>query len=65
MENLPILFSDNQRAIRAYKKLGLTHEGAVRAMLYREGQRHDLLIMNILRPEWEQQQAAKRQPPST
>ncbi len=26
-------------------------------MLYRDGQRHDLLFMGILRPEWEKQQA--------
>jgi RimJ/RimL family protein N-acetyltransferase len=52
------VFSYNKRAIRAYEKCGFTHEGMQRSGLYRDGQRHDVLLMGILRPEWEAQQSA-------
>jgi RimJ/RimL family protein N-acetyltransferase len=54
------VFSYNQRAIRAYEKVGFVHEGTLRSALYRDGQRFDMLLMGILRPEWEQQQAAQQ-----
>ncbi len=54
------VFAYNQRAIRAYEKVGFVHEGALRAALYRDGQRYDQLFMGILRPEWEQQQLAEQ-----
>lgn len=47
------VFSYNPRAVKAYEKVGFVHEGQARAMLYRDGQRHDFLYMGILRPEWE------------
>jgi RimJ/RimL family protein N-acetyltransferase len=47
------VYSYNTRAIRAYEKVGFVHEARHRAMLYRDGQRHDMLLMGILRPEWE------------
>jgi RimJ/RimL family protein N-acetyltransferase len=50
------VFSYNQRAIRVYEKVGFVQEGAMRAALYRDGQRHDMLLMGILRPEWEERQ---------
>ena len=43
----------NTRAIRAYEKVGFSHEGAARAMHYRDGQRFDMLYMGTLRSEWE------------
>ncbi len=46
------VFSYNTRAIRAYEKVGFVHEGILRAALYRDGQRHDILYMSVLRPEW-------------
>lgn len=55
------VFSYNPRAIRAYEKVGFVHEGAMRAALYRDGQRHDMLLMGILRPEWEEQQQAMQE----
>ncbi len=51
------VFAYNQRAIRAYEKVGFVHEGALRGALYRDGQHWDNLFMGILRPEWEAQQA--------
>jgi RimJ/RimL family protein N-acetyltransferase len=47
------VFGYNTRAIRAYEKAGFVHEGRTRAMLYRDGQRHDMIYMSVLRPEWE------------
>lgn len=46
------VFSYNPRAIRVYEKVGFQHEGRMRAVLFRDGQRHDMLIMSVLRPEW-------------
>ncbi len=55
------VFSYNPRAIRAYEKVGFVREGTLRSALYRDGQRFDMLVMGILRPEWEQQQEAVQQ----
>ena len=46
------VFGYNQRAIRSYEKAGFMKEGVIRGMLAREGQRHDVHIMGILREEW-------------
>lgn len=46
------VFSYNTRAIRSYEKVGFTHEGAQREMLYRDGVYYDMLVMSILRREW-------------
>lgn len=46
------VFEYNPRAIRSYEKAGFHHEGRVRCLLNREGQRWDLLYMGILREEW-------------
>ncbi len=51
------VFAYNQRAIRAYEKVGFVHEGALRGAIFRDGQHWDNLFMGILRPEWEAQQA--------
>ena len=46
------VFEYNPRAIRSYEKAGFLKEGVVRALVSREGQRHDVHIMGILRDEW-------------
>jgi RimJ/RimL family protein N-acetyltransferase len=46
------VFAFNQRAIRAYEKIGFVHEGVRRQALFREGRYHDVLLMAILREEW-------------
>ena len=51
------VFGYNQRAMRSYEKVGFIHEVTQRAALYRDGQRHDILVMGLLRREWEDQQA--------
>src|SRR5262249_32667781 len=47
------VFSYNERARHVYEKVGFVLEGTQRAAIYREGERFDMLIMGILRPEWE------------
>lgn len=46
------VFEYNPRAIRSYEKAGFRHEGRLRKLLHREGQRWDNLYMGILREEW-------------
>ena len=48
------VFSDNQRAIRVYEKIGFVHEGRQREAEYHGGHYHDLLFMSMLRSEWEE-----------
>ena len=47
------VFSYNPRAIHVYEKLGFVREGVSRSALYRDGQRHDVILMGLLRPEWD------------
>ncbi len=46
------VFEYNPRAISSYEKVGFVHEGRMRGLLYRDGQRYDLIFMGILRDEW-------------
>ncbi len=47
-------FADNARAQRAYAKLGFTHDGVLRQAYRRaDGTRADLVLMAILKSEWE------------
>ena len=47
------VFGYNHRAIALYEKIGFTREGVYRECLHRDGQRHDMILYGILRPEWE------------
>jgi RimJ/RimL family protein N-acetyltransferase len=47
------VYENNQRAIRSYEKAGLTIEGRLRQAHYDEGQFYDVILMSILRSEWE------------
>lgn len=44
---------DNQGGIRAYKKAGFVDEGRLRQAVYRDGKYYDLLIMSVIRSEWD------------
>ena len=44
----------NYRAIKAYENVGFVHEGAKREATYRDGVYMDMLMMSVLRPEWDQ-----------
>jgi RimJ/RimL family protein N-acetyltransferase len=47
------VFSYNDRSISLIEKLGFRHEGVFREFLRRDGERHDMLLYGLLRPEWE------------
>lgn len=47
------VFSYNLRARHSYLKCGFQIEGRVRGNLKRGGARHDLILMGILRDEWQ------------
>jgi RimJ/RimL family protein N-acetyltransferase len=46
------VIADNEPAIRAYERAGFRQEGAVRGAVLRDGRRHDLIMMGLLRDEW-------------
>lgn len=48
------VFEYNQRARRAYEKLGFIDEGHIRGEFLRQGERWDLIYMGLLREEWQQ-----------
>ncbi len=47
------VFAENERAVRAYEKVGFKHEGRFRESEWRHGRWHDMLYMSILRDEWQ------------
>jgi RimJ/RimL family protein N-acetyltransferase len=47
----------NNGGIRAYEKVGFQHEGRKRSIVYRDGTRYDLIVMGVLRAEWEAKHA--------
>lgn len=47
------VLSHLQEAIGFYTRMGFSREGLLRDEVFREGQFQDVLIMSILRPEWE------------
>jgi diamine N-acetyltransferase len=47
------VFEDNKRAIRAYEKAGFVHEGRKRQAMYKGGRYKDILLMSVLRSEWD------------
>ncbi|MFW9847602.1 MAG: GNAT family N-acetyltransferase [Candidatus Thorarchaeota archaeon] len=44
----------NKRAIGFYTKVGFTKGGHLRELAYRNGRRYDVVIMDILKPEFEE-----------
>ena len=48
------VFGYNDRAQALYLRLGFTEEGRLREHLERDGRRHDVILMGLLRREWEQ-----------
>jgi RimJ/RimL family protein N-acetyltransferase len=43
----------NKGGIKAYEKVGFQLEGRKRSMVYRDGKRFDVIVMGILREEWQ------------
>ena len=59
------VFDYNERALALYRGLGFQHEGAMRQFLERDGERHDMYLMGLLRPEWQERaESDGRIPPS-
>ena len=48
------VFENNPRAIRAYEKAGFVHEGRRRQGIYKNGQYLDILLMSVIRSEWQE-----------
>jgi RimJ/RimL family protein N-acetyltransferase len=46
---------NNPGAIRAYEKAGYVREGVQRQAVFADGQYYDMIVMSVLRPEWEAQ----------
>jgi RimJ/RimL family protein N-acetyltransferase len=44
--------SNNPRAIRCYEKVGFMHEGSMRQAEYQDGKYFDLIMMSVLKHEW-------------
>lgn len=51
------VFEYNPRALRSYLKIGFVVEGSLRERLRRDGRRWDMLLMGVLREEWEKASA--------
>jgi diamine N-acetyltransferase len=49
------VFESNQRAIKAYERVGFQVEGRLREDRFHQGRFEDTLIMGILRDEWKSQ----------
>ena len=47
------VFETNRRAIRTYEKAGFVHEGRRRQDIFQEGRFIDVLLMSVLRSEWQ------------
>jgi diamine N-acetyltransferase len=47
------VFETNPRAIRAYEKAGFVHEGRRRQDMFKDGCYFDVLLMSVLRSEWQ------------
>jgi RimJ/RimL family protein N-acetyltransferase len=48
------VFETNKNAIRSYEKAGFVHEGRLRQAQYSNGKYEDVLLMSVLKPEWQE-----------
>ncbi len=54
------VFAFNERALRAYRRVGFTVEGRSRQAIWREGRYWDEIAMSILDEEWRASRAERR-----
>lgn len=47
------VYANNRRAIRSYEKAGFIEEGRKRQGMYKNGEYIDIVLMSVLRSEWE------------
>lgn len=45
--------ADNERAVRVYRACGFVQEGMLRQHAYSNGRYHDVILMGLMREEWE------------
>jgi len=53
------VYETNQRGIRSYENVGFVHEGRLRQGRYQDGKFVDVILMSILRSEWQDAETAK------
>jgi RimJ/RimL family protein N-acetyltransferase len=53
------VYSTNQRAMRAYEKVGFILEGTLRDAVYKHGMYANIHIMSVLRSEWKSNEEKK------
>jgi RimJ/RimL family protein N-acetyltransferase len=53
------VWGHNERAIRAYRAVGFVEEGRLRSHVWSAGAYYDLVLMGILRDEWQARQEPK------
>jgi RimJ/RimL family protein N-acetyltransferase len=46
------VYEENKGGIRAYEKAGFVHEGRFRQGTFQNGKYCDVLLMSVLRAEW-------------
>jgi RimJ/RimL family protein N-acetyltransferase len=56
------VFDYNSRGVRSYEKAGFQVEGRVREFILRDGARHDVIYMGVLRENWLQGTAQISEP---
>jgi RimJ/RimL family protein N-acetyltransferase len=49
------VYAENARALRSYQKAGFVLEGTLRQRHFSEGRHSDVMVMSLLRDEWEAQ----------
>lgn len=47
-----LVYDMNERGVRAYERAGYVREGVLREHVYRDGARHDAILMGLLAREW-------------
>lgn len=53
------VFSFNRRAVNLYEKLGFTLAGKFREALYRQGEWHDIILMDMLEDEYRSENSVR------
>lgn len=59
------VLANNERAIRLYRAMGFVEEGRLREDQYRGGEYRDVLMMGLLRREWEETRPVTPEPHDT
>lgn len=55
-----LVYEFNERALRAYERVGFQKEGVLRQEMYRQGRYWNTILMAILREDWEARQVQHR-----